>query len=168
MEPRKATGIQLPANKTVRRRGRSVLVVWGTEPRVAQTLNAKGGAFREPQICETQVPTLKDRKSEAHDFFSVICLSPSKKAPFNFNLLLEGQYWVLLTNHLLIQQDMRLIPANTPCYKPSLSAEETQSTHDWKWICWHKYLLGYNYWTANPKMGGQSRFWQVFYLHLKL
>lgn len=102
---RKATGIQLPVNERVRRRGRIVPVVWGTEPGVAQTLKAKGGAFREPQICETQVPTFRDWKSGTHGFLVLFYFFLSEKTPFNFNLPLEDQHWVLLTNHLLIQQD---------------------------------------------------------------
>lgn len=38
-------------------------------------------------------------------FFSVVFFfSPSVKAHFDYNFPLEGQHWVLLTNHLFIQQ----------------------------------------------------------------
>lgn len=56
--------------------------------------------------------------------------------------------------------NVRLTAANIPICKPRPSAEEMESANAWKWICWHfkdKHLLGYNYWTSNPEMGGKFR-----------
>lgn len=157
---KRASGIQLPSKEGAQRNQRGECH-WSVrnEPRVAQMLNAKREAFREPQRQVRPRSQLWDCRLQVWGpwCFSTISIPTRERIP-EFWPCPEGPAFALLPQRVCGYNGTgRLAAASIPVCKAVHLQRRELSPSAWKCICWHskdEYLLGSTYWTSNPTLGG--------------